>query len=1012
MDRNNRAGNTWGQNGNGWEHGNGWENGNGWEQNWENQEVQFDGPSEDLGQDGNTWGQNQNTWEQNPYNQNQYGQSWGNPEYNTNNTKQSSRRKPKKPKKAKKRGGCLVFLLKLLAFILVIVLIRKGGNILIDKDMEQFEHYYPFALSDGDNLQNITDDFSIQNYYIGENGKEYEVEWTVPEGLFNVTDNDTYITCEFDQDTLTSQKTVTLEATYKKFIFWKRSLDYDITIVPSNSTITNVIEPLSIQSIEDKTYPYTVEARISPDGILLSLTGDIKNNTDGNWENLLVQNELDAYKVLVAYKDTFSLGDYVDFQYDSLSTIGNIKIYSFNILVNGVNIDGQYATVQTDKVTSQVNDISCQVDRENLEIVADSIQNQQHISEDELSLESIQKIIQNSGIEELNVSEVYNAVYIEQKVITVGSSNMLCKVYNITFNDLGMYTIQIQSDTNEIVSYVNNVRDFQIVPEPEYIEIDGKPVDGTYTTEKGQKKDIDLFEVEDGVFFKTTKYTLHDPSRQLQVFDETFIFDLANGIEVDADGNLWDVAKALAKLGLWGAIQLFDIDTNKIIHFDTNDQQEKAAASEAYQNMQLAYDWYYEQLGIHSYDSNGAPIIVIDAYGKMTDNAACVYGPSCSYFVLGVPGILDYQLCTDLAVIGHEYTHAVFTDKIGKISNPGVELLGINEGCADIFGVLMTPELNWNIGETSINGKHYIIRDIANYSGENVLNSGPSTYKGDDWEEKFEEHLISVLIQHIAYEMSISGLFSRDDIAQIWLTSMQYGYNADQTFVDCRKNVMKSMKVLGYSKNLQDRAAEFWDAENILDPDYIITTKQAEEEAAEEKLNTAFESMGLSLSQLNCNGDTVIFVQVLGQTINKTPIYIWQADNNDIHMQKEQQEEFSELLSEAVGSIGVEYRQLNQVQIKLLKQLQKNVNSRVHGILNTSVQQATGSDFDSLDNDSKTFLTGIMEICFYLENMEMQPQDICDLAYGNLHEIFFKADNIKNTLQQAAETIQSSTSDS
>ena len=35
---------------------------------------------------------------------------------------------------------------------------------------------------------------------------------------------------------------------------------------------------------------------------------------------------------------------------------------------------------------------------------------------------------------------------------------------------------------------------------------------------------------------------------------------------------------------------------------------------------------------------------------------------------------------------------------------------------------------------------------------------------------------------------------------------------------------MKSMLMLGYSKELQDEVARYWDAEEIFDPDYVITT--------------------------------------------------------------------------------------------------------------------------------------------------------------------------------------------
>ena len=82
-------------------------------------------------------------------------------------------------------------------------------------------------------------------------------------------------------------------------------------------------------------------------------------------------------------------------------------------------------------------------------------------------------------------------------------------------------------------------------------------------------------------------------------------------------------------------------------------------------------------------------------------------------------------MCNDLTVMGHEYTHAVFNGQIGSVDDPGIELSGINEGCADIFGILMNPDMldSWKIGENAwkSDGSTVYVRDIANYSGDNLL---------------------------------------------------------------------------------------------------------------------------------------------------------------------------------------------------------------------------------------------------------------------------------------------------
>ena len=906
-----------------------------------------------------------NNWQNNDYNQ-----------YNWNNEQSNFNSKPTKNKKKHKRGGCLLFILKVILLIVLIVLAKKGLDYWAKSNVEKFNTYYPFSFQGNDDRYNVRNDFYIQEVFYDENGQEYSVNWDINSKYINVIEDETdkYLTCDVNTDEITKQTTVTIKAVYEKLLFGKAVLTYDIILIPSESTVEDSINPIAITDAEQGSYPYKVQIRKNTDGYITSYTGDIRtrNDSESDWKVIEIQNEADAKIVLDSYKSAMSIPNEVQYKFDRVQTVNDIKNYIFSLSINNVKMDGAYAQIQVNLQNNNLMDITCQVQRQ---LISDTIQKLSGIQTyEKLDDSTVIQLLENSNKfnETCGDSGVYSVKYLDTKVIR----GQVTQVYQVTTNDLGLYTVQIsvQDQNNyEVLTIKNNVDTFTI-PGPTDKEFDGEQVSGKYTDEYGTESDIQLYKIQSkGWFNDKTQYTLHDQSRQITVFDETFLFDLANGIEISDDENLLDVFKALGKLGIWGTINLFNLDTSKIINFESPDSSDRPAASQAYKNIQDAYDWYYNELGIVSYDNNGQPILIVDKYGKMTDNAACVNrDDGQSYFILCVPNKLKYSMCNDLTVMGHEYTHAVFNGQTGSVDDPGIELSGINEGCADIFGILMNSDMldSWKIGENAWKSDEstVYVRDIANYSGDNLLQQSPKVYHGEGWED--EEHVISVLISHIAYEMYNSGKFTVDDIARIWLNSMQLGYNADQTFVDCRKNVMKSMLMLGYSKELQDEVARYWDAEEIFDPDYVITTTQEADDVLDSELSgELIEKLGTG------ELDTVIFMQTFGTILQDIPIYIWQeVPQSMTEMQAVEQQEFSELLQQVLG-YKVVYKQIDSGEMQILKWFIGDANNKLDSIISNSTN---GLDRDS---DEAKFIDLIIKLAFFTGYDKASPYEVYASLY-------------------------------
>lgn len=132
---------------------------------------------------------------------------------------------------------------------------------------------------------------------------------------------------------------------------------------------------------------------------------------------------------------------------------------------------------------------------------------------------------------------------------------------------------------------------------------------------------------------------------------------------------------------------------------DNWDSSVQAAAVDAHYHVGLVLDFMREQLGLNSYDNQGAEILTTVNYGTDYNNAFW----NGSHFVFGdADGITALPLTASLDMVGHEIGHAIISST-SELRNVG-ETGSLNESFADIIGLATEyfyqgEHFDWMIGE-------------------------------------------------------------------------------------------------------------------------------------------------------------------------------------------------------------------------------------------------------------------------------------------------------------------------
>ena len=384
---------------------------------------------------------------------------------------------------------------------------------------------------------------------------------------------------------------------------------------------------------------------------------------------------------------------------------------------------------------------------------------------------------------------------------------------------------------------------------------------------------------------------------------------------------------------------------------------------DAYYNITLAYDYYYNRFDRLSYDNKGAAIRIYtnfdSAMGMQFDNA-CWYSTLKSFYVTPVKN-LGHNLAADAEVIGHEYTHAVF----GSYSSGGGEISGINESYADTFGILMSHPNSWKVGHNTFSGIDCYMRDLEEINSTESRwvkfdKLAPETYHDEYWVNwDGEEHAISCMLSNISYKMYTSGHFSQYELEEILFKSLTYGYSGDDNYVTYRQQILQAMKELNYSVEQRNYVRGLFDEKEIFDDTDIY---ECEPEPTPEEI--AYEEFLEKLKELNKDGDSVhrfaIMTSPIGFVLNKVPLYVYEESTNPSSEEEEIINDFlnqywvniggaeaSDELGEYVGyreGNAIEYKQVSPTTMDMIEFIFGKTKSEILDITSQAISEGNSTE--------------------------------------------------------------------
>jgi Zn-dependent metalloprotease len=751
-----------------------------------NQNTGYNPQNNTSYQNQNSYNTQQNSYnnQQNQYNQynNQYQQQSGN--YNNNsmnynqpvNSYQQPNKKQKKVKK-KRKHRFLKFLLKVAILIIAIKGLIYLGNSKVQKEFDQFAIDYPFEFeNESDCLYYVTSNITVPTSYEYAD-KTYDVSWSSKNKYLSISDGNITVTRPYS-----SSSTATLTCTYKKW-YGKGTQEYTLTIIPSSTLSVSDISVVTMDSVKNQEYTRDMELELNDDEYIKDMYGDFGST--------YVYSADDAKSVIRAYSSELGLDDSIELTLDNTVQYNDSYTYWFSTSYNGIKYDGEAIRIIT--TNSKLKEIASNIKQHDLSSIT------------EVTFD-IESALDNYFDEDY--------VYAEDEQVLSDNNEVLQKVYVYTESGI-IYTVYINSN-NEVVSCQSDTQD--LFDELDDYLKDLTTIDADGKDEIGETYNFKASSVIGGY---KSYYTLSDSHRNIKVYQYMGVADALKQ-------NLTTHSGKYDKYSLVEAV----MNGSMVSSVDsTSTTFDNPVAVESYAHIIEAYDWYKKTFNLYSYDNRGSEIDIITDYSTMHDNAA--WQSLTERFVVCPAKNLKYTVALKGDVLGHEYTHAVFDANVGAEafdSTNNIELSALNEAYADIFGCLVSGSTDWQIcgNYWAEDGSEVIYRDIINFNSDKVAKTQgifPTTYKGENWED--EEHNESIIVSHVAYKMWASDQFNSDDVAKIWYKSLTLGFDSDATFVNCRKNVIRSAEELGYTDEQVDFIANEFDLVEIFDDTYVFKTKSA-----------------------------------------------------------------------------------------------------------------------------------------------------------------------------------------
>lgn len=775
----------------------------------------------------------------------------------------------KKTQKRKKPIALFV-LLGILAVIVLLIGLGKWSDYMASKQLEKLAVTYPFTFSkEGDSLTYVTGDFTVTNH---------KVKWKSNSKAIKIKGDSATVTRE------ENSKSVLLTETHR-FFMGKAKRTYTCIVIGTKVLNSEEIMVVTPESVRDGSYEGEMEISYDTNGNLCYMYGD--------FGDVRIQSREDAVRFAEAYKTVFQIAEQITFTCDSNNATERFLTYKLC-----ANLEDYEIANETLLVT---------VDKNNFKPVK--------ITSNITCLPSALPGIGNYDYKDIVAAYFADGVdfaILSQKSCWYQAN--FCEHLVIIREDYKVYSVWVDNGKGEVVSATCD--------EESLLDFSMKRTDASCSgkTELNKNVQIDgshvnVYDGDDELI--TNYYIMTDASRDIMVFKNSGDWDWYVEINSMDDPGIIDMLKGIISYQLAN-------DDNHIVMSSTK-KFDDAIASESYEGIRIAYDYYAANFDRYSYDGENASIYIYTNWGQYYDNAS--WCSSVNEFHINPTSYFAYSLAVAPEVLGHEYTHAVFDSMTSLTDNAGVEVRGINEGYADVMGCIMNNRLDGKFGKNQVadTGETIYLRDDKNYNGEDLYGGSYSEkYYDAYWlENNGECHSISTLISHVACAMWDSKLFTPEDVASIYYNSLALGYNDSSTMLDARRNLIQTADTLGYSKECQDFIAYQFDLEEIYDAYYEITTPDYEvsmlvDYTAGPVFRTDSDAIdGHPLLDDKTLHSYIVFFSPIGVLFADTPVCIMEAkqdyaDYSEADIQELLQARFDESLAtkDTNLNIKVEYYQI------------------------------------------------------------------------------------------------------
>lgn len=872
--------------------------------------------------------QNQCTWQQTQYNNSQ-------PIYTNQIPIQTPLTPQKQPKRKKPRRKKHRFL-KFILFIILVILSIKGMNFLAERDMQKFISAYPFIFTaEHNNINYITDDFSVHTQYEIDN-KIYKVDWKSNSKNVNIS-SDGIVTIKRPQD---ANEKVIITQTYTKLL-GKATKTYEIELICTSNIDVENTDIVTLDEIKSNEYNREITASMTQDGEQLDFLM-------GDFGNTYIQSVDDALAFINLYRKEFNVVDTIEFKFNKISSTDTYKTFMFNVYNNKFLLEDSSAILVVNKDNSKVVKISIDIEETN----------------------DLTEINENLDYESI-VNEYINL----NDPKTASDEYLILNDDYTTYNNISIKKMQIASKLGYVMEmYIDCttgdvVKYFENVSSANYNK-------ATCTASNDNDETIE-FEAsyKNGLIEKC--YLLYDNERDIHSVDNYGNWELL----IEAQKTLGQHSDTYSAKEMWIGVKAIIARNiadgkNKEIKSDTSDFSSNYSAAKAFNNTQIAYDYFVDVFNRYSYDGNGAQILILNNCGNATDNASWSAGSE-AFYINPVENF-KYSLGNHIEVMGHEYTHAVFGQFAGGSNE---EVAGLNEAYADIFGCLIADSTDWVVAKNmNSQGQKVYVRDLAtiNDTSDNGGYKQSSSarysekYNDESWEKyNKEEHIISTVISNIGYKMFKSEYFSNNDIAKIWYNSLGLGYNSSSTYVTCRQNVIATAEQLEYSDEEVDFIAKCFDEADILDPNYVFktTSNSVDGDDLYDNIISRKHIVIFPLADLVLGDGTIIFFVENSDTSILKPVIKHKIMSEKLTELFNKHETWGEM--NIYGKdLTVEYFIVNSETMKVLEKMSLNLGSTVKGMALEKMSQS-GVELEGA-GEILDILTKLMFKCFIVN----------DTAYG------------------------------